>query len=187
MKIEKYKKWANDGDNEFRPFVNYTVTKKSDKTEKVKKMLFILMYVVFDLAYSVIFLTVIKIPMLIALVPVLTWIMVHFTWCFTKVEYEYKIVSGMMTVRISYGELFAKSLCEFKLAEALMLASMETSDKALFETIPEDKKYYCVSSRNAENIYVAVFEKSGEKCAIYFELTDKVLKVIKSYVSNIVK
>ncbi len=186
VKFEKYKKWSNDGDNEFRPFINYTVTKRKDKTRSIRQLLLILAYTAFVALYCVLFFTIIKIPMMGALVPLLLWIIIYFTWWLTKLEYEYKIVSGIMTAREIYGERYSKVLCEFRLSEVLSLAPVDMTDGELLASVMPDKKYFCVSSESAENTYVAIFEENGVRSAVYFETTEQVLAVIKKYTSKII-
>ena len=185
--MEKYRKWAEEGDNEFRPFVNYTVSKKKEGKLKLFCILLILAYAVVDILYAVVFFTIIKIPMMGALIPVLTWMMIFFTWRFVQIEYEYKIHGGEMTFRICYGEKSAKEMCKFKFADVVSFASLANTDKELLDLISIDKTYDCRSSKNKNDAYVAIFEDKSEKYAVYFEVDEKVLSVAKYYTPRITK
>ncbi len=183
--MEKYRKWASEGDNEFRPFVNYTVSKKKEGKLKLFCILLILAYAVVDIFYAVVFFTIIKIPMMGALIPVLTWMMIFFTWRFVQIEYEYKIFGGEMTFRVCYGEKYSNEICSFKFSEVISIEPLMDVENELLSTITADKKYDCRSSKNANNVYVAIFEKSFEKYAVYFEINEKVLSVSKYYTAKI--
>ena len=66
----------------------YVVAQKAEGRFLLRKLLFLLLYVVYIVSLLLVgVITRIGIPLL-ALVPVTTWILVFFTWRYAKVEYE---------------------------------------------------------------------------------------------------
>ena len=84
--------------NEF----DYTVTKKPEGGYLVKRLLMILLYVVFGAVYFF-GLALAHLYPLMAFIILLEWILVFFTWRFVSIEYRYETASGAICFYEVYG------------------------------------------------------------------------------------
>lgn len=155
---------------------------KSGKT-LVKRILMICAYVIFDLSLALIMLFNPAFFPWFALSAVITSILIFFTWRFTSVEYEYSMVSGEITFSKIYGGRTRKQMVVFRLKECTMIApahQREWMERAeLFEA---QKVYHALSREDAPDAYFATFENDKqEKCIVFFEATEKALKICRFY------
>ncbi len=184
-KLEKYVRSADIGDNAASTFVNYSVKKKSEGKYRLSRILMVIGYVVFALAYFLFFTTMNILP-IIALLPVLTWILVFFTWRFVEVEYEYYILDGEFKLIEVYGTKSMRELCRVRISAMDSVAPYRGENKAKADAFDGESRICGVSSMDNPDIYYAVFkDESGAYRAVFFEATEKTLKVIKYYKSDV--
>ncbi len=190
-KMEKYVRVADAGDNAASNFVNYGVKKKPDAEIKRNRALLLCGYVLFDLLYIMFFLGAlgvpIKLPMAITFLPVFTWIIVFFTWRYVSVECEYQILDGEMKFMEIFGSKNMRELCRVRVSAMTRIAPYTDAYKAEADAIPAENRCFCVSSMDAADIYFALFKnKEGADCVVFFEATEKTLKVLRYYNSETV-
>lgn len=184
-KLEKYVRSADIGDNAASTFVNYGVKKKPEGKYKLFRILMVTGYVVFALAYFLFFTTMNILP-IIALLPVLTWILVFFTWRFVSIEYEYYILDGEFKLIEVYGSKNMRELCRVRISAMDSVAPYRGENKARADAFDEKDCIYGVSSMDNPDIYYAIFkDESGASRVLFFEATEKTLKVIKYYKSDV--
>lgn len=184
-KIEKYVRSADMGDNAASTFVNYGVRKKSEGKYKLKRILMISAYTAFALAYFLLFVGM-NIPMFIALLPVLTWIITFFTWRFVSIEYEYYILDGEFRLIEVFGSKSMRELCRARISAMEVIAPYRGSAKHKADAFDAADRICGVSTMDNPDIYYAVFtDAEGKKRVVFFEATEKTLKVIKYYNSEI--
>ena len=184
-KIEKYTRAADMGDNAASRFVNYGVKKKLEGEYALKRTLMILGYVLFALGYAVFFISANILP-IIALLPVFTWILTFFTWRYVSIEYEYYILDGEFSMLEVYGSKSMRELCHVRVSAMKVIAPYHDTNKAEADAIPAVRRIEGVSTMSAPDIYYGIFEdESGEDCVVFFEVTEKALKVLKYYNSEI--
>jgi len=190
--MEKYVRIADAGDNASNNFVNFGVKKKPDAELKRNRALLLGAYVLYALLYCSFFLGVIpginiKLPMALTFLPGTMWIIVFFTWRYVSVECEYQILDGEMKFMEIYGSKNMRELCRVRVSAMTTIAPYTPEYRSALDAIPEENRCYCVSSRDANDIYFGIFkDKAGEDCAVFFEATEKTLKVIKYYNSSVV-
>ena len=86
----------------------YVVTPKMTPTLRMKKILFIALYILWGGGLLVVGSTVGKLFLpLLAFIPVTLWMLIFFTWKYTKVAYEYSFWSGELKVNRMFGEKVA--------------------------------------------------------------------------------
>jgi hypothetical protein len=186
-KIEKYRKGAEAGDNEFTSFVNYGVRKKPEGRYKFKRIMMICGYILFAFLYIFVCLVLTKAAMLIAILPVLTWILTYFTWLWVNIEYEYTIVGGNFKLAEVYGMRFFRELCTVKVSSMTLIAPYSGKYKDDVDSAAIINRCYGVSSMSSPDVYFGLYtDKKGYECAVFFEATEKTLKVIKYYNSDVV-
>lgn len=185
-RIQKYQKAAEAGDNEFTGFVNYGVKKKPEGKYKLHRILMICGYVLFDLAYIIACTVLTKAAMFIALLPVLTWILSYFTWLYVNIEYEYTIVGGNMKFMEVYGMRAFTEICAVKVSQMTIIAPYSGDYRKEADDAEIEKRCYCVSSMSSPDIYFGIYTEGGKRCAVFFEATEKTLKVMKYYNGSII-
>ncbi|MCI8386858.1 MAG: hypothetical protein HFE63_00125 [Clostridiales bacterium] len=184
--IEKYRKAAEAGENEFSNFVNYGVKKKPEGDYKRKRILVMLGYAVFAIAFAAVCIST-KIVMLIALLPVLTWILVFFTWHWVNIEYEYQIINASLKLMEVYGNRYMKQMCDIKISTMSIIAPYNGEYRAMADDTTITERIYGVSSMDNPDVYFAICHgNNGEKRVIFFEATEKTLKAMKYYNQNVV-
>ena len=184
-KLEKYIRSADFGDNAASKFVNYAVKKKYEGGYAFKRVLMILAYVMFVFAYAAFFIRANILPM-IALLPVLTWMLIFFTWRYVSVEYEYYILDGEFRMLEIYGSKSMRELCCVRISSIKIIAPYSWRHKAKADAVPACNRIEGVSSMRADDIYYGIFQDvSGEDRVVFFEVTEKTLKVLKYYSSDI--
>ncbi len=184
-KIKKYTRAADMGDNAASKFVNYGVKKKLEGKYALKRLLMIFGYVIFAIVFVLSFMN--SIPPIIAILPVLTWILIFFTWRFVSIEYEYYILDGEFCLLEVYGSKSARELCRVRISAMKVIAPYRRyADKDRADAIASANRIEGVSSMSAPDIYYGIFSgDDGKDCVVFFEVTEKTLKVLKYYNSEI--
>lgn len=163
----------------------YGVDKKREGKLKLLSIAFIALYVAFVGGTFGILYSIGLIPVFAA-VPVLLWILVLFTWRYVQVDDKYTLSEGAFTLTRKYGNKKAKTLCEFRIKEAELIAPEYECASAL-SGIPASHVIDARPSLSASDIYVAVFtDKDGTKRAVKFQATAQAVKVLRYYNENTV-
>jgi len=185
-KIEKYVRMADMGENAASNFVNYGVAKKPEGSYKLKRILMILAYILIPGAIAGAFIAM-KILPILAVLPVCIWMLVFFTWRYVSIEYEYIILDGEFKMMEVYGSKSMRELCRTRVSAMKTIAPYNHAHKAAADAVPADRRIEAVSTMNADDIYYAVFKADdGEDTVVFFEATEKTLKVLRYYNSETV-
>ena len=174
--------------NENSNYTEYTVEQKAEGKYLTRRILLVLLYVVFTIGYFLFFtIGPIKLYPLIAILPIFLWILIFFTWRYVAVEHEYTIASGTMTFSDIYGNRSRRTLLEAKIKDMSEIAPLteESRKKCTGEGI--SKVYDFLSTQSSPDAYYAICAKEGGvRIAIFFEATEKSLKIMKFYNSSAV-
>ena len=118
----------------------------------------------------------VKIPQVAVIAVVLIVYVAMVMWSFTNIEYEYLIVSGLMSMDKIVGGKRRRQMVEFKVASAESVLPLKDAKLDGIDVI------YGVSSLDAEDAYCIIFRAdSGEKMALVFNATEKALEMIRYY------
>ncbi len=178
--------------NEFNTY-EYTVAQKIEGKWKLARAGLITGYVLYVviLLFVGIF-TRIIVPLL-ALIPVTLWMIVFCTWRYVKVEYEYSITSGIFTLSNVYGNRSRKKMLEIPIKDMTVVAPYNSefpdqiadADEKIQRFAPE-VEHKAVSSFDSPDVYYALYsdKNTGERGIIWFEATEKALKIFKFYNST---
>ena len=167
----------------------FVVAQKAEGRFLRRRLLFILMYVVYVAAFLTVgIITRIGIP-LVALVPVTTWILIFFTWRYVQVEYEYSITSGILVFTEIYGGRSRKKMMEVHIKDATAILPLDDPrTEVQVDRFEPQVVYSALPSKKAEDTYVLLFvdEKNkvkgkGTNVAFTFVATTQALKVLKYY------
>ena len=166
----------------------YVIVPKKSKKQIVKKILFITLYVVFVLAW-LFFGVVSNLPSLLALIPITLWMLIFATWRYVNIEYEYSVVSGVITFSKIYGGRSRKHLGELDIRQVseLLRLSDPFTERRLDGFDPTAGDNF-LSSRDSETAYAAIYtDEDGTKCVVYLEVLPMLMKSFKIYNSPVVK
>ena len=161
----------------------YVVAPKKEGAYRLKRTLMIAGYVALVLVMVALLAAFPALTPVFALSLVFTFIVIFFTWRFVSIEYEYSIVSGEVTVSEIYGGRSRKKRVVFRLKDCAMIApAHEREWKERVELYGASKVYMAASGKDAPDLYVAAFEDEGKnKCLVYFEATERALKICRFY------
>lgn len=160
----------------------YTVAERKSAVLRLKKLTLIILYCLYAVGLFVLGATLRLVAPLIALVPVTLWMIIFFTWRYTQVEYEYSYFAGVLTVSRVLGGRSRKKLAEITLKGVTAVYRCDEEGAERIEAFGEEKTVFAASSAEAEGLYAALWcDEDGKKHALYFEPTEKALKIIRYY------
>ena len=163
--------------NEFETY-EYVIKQKNNGKMRLKKGLFVCGYVLFVI---IIMLTAVVTRLgapIVALTPFGLALIIFLSWRYTSVEFEYSITSGEMTVSKVFGGRTRRELITFCLRDCAKIAPA-TEGKSAFRA---DETVTALSSPDAPDAYFAAIEdEDGRKILVYFEATQKALRICHFY------
>lgn len=157
----------------------YAVIKKYEGTYQLARVLLIIGYVLFPIVGIIIIAATLSalIVWFIALFPLMLSIIVPLTYRYVQIEYEYSIDSGVMTFSEIYGRRSRKKKYEVRIGDALAIAPYRDEYRAAADEA--DVKYAaCSTMSNPELYYILFMDEDGKKTAIFFDPTNKALKLM---------
>ena len=167
----------------------FAVAQKAEGRFLVRKILLMILYIVYVGIALATGLTVRIVVPLLALIPVTLWIIIFFTWRYTNIEYEYSMTSGVLTFTEIYGGRSRKKMAEFRIKDAvaiLPLSDEETAKKV--QKFDPMINYCAIPQKNARDTYVALYLDENVKIggkprhnAFTFVATGQALKILKYY------
>ncbi len=166
-------------ENSSANYAEFAVAKKADGKMKMQKALLILLYVALSVAYSTVFLVLVKMPALIAILPLLIFILYLCTWRFTKLEYIYIVYQGMVHIYQNNGFNHAKEVFAARVSENLGIVPDAEDHKETYASC--DTFFDLSAGKNTADRYVAVFDVNGKKTAVYFTAATRILKALRYY------
>ena len=157
----------------------YTVDKKVEGSYGLKKLLMVLAYVLYCLAFLILIIYTRIVP-LGAIIPLTLYILYLCTWRFVSIEYKYTVESGLFTLYTVYGSRNKKKTCELRLKEAERIIPVceYTNDIAAFAPV---KVYDGRSSRLTSDAYAILFREEGKPAVIYVDAPEQSVKVFHYY------
>ena len=133
---------------------------------------------------------ILSIPAWVIMIPVypLVWmkLLKPLLYPYVYIEYEYQIMADTMQFSNIYGKCKRKQVLELTISEMLAIAPYSGDTKAAADAPDIKSRMEFVSSMNAEDIYYLIYEKDGEKKLVFFEPTNKALKLLRLHNKNTV-
>ncbi len=117
----------------------------------------------------------------VAILPLMLLGLVLYFWKIFNCELEYSMTSGMMTFSRIYGGIRRRKVLDVVIKDFRECAprTPESDERLKARGVA---KYYSFSSHStAADQYYALFEQEGQLCAVYFEATEKTLKILRYY------
>ena len=117
----------------------------------------------------------------LAVLPLCLLGLVLYFWKIFNCELEYSMTSGIMTFSRIYGGLKRKKVLELTIKDFRGIAPRTAESDAKLKAQGVAKTYMFASHSTAEDQYYATFEENGILCVVYFEATEKTLKLLRYY------
>ena len=117
----------------------------------------------------------------LAVLPLCLLGLVLYFWKIFNCELEYSMTSGIMTFSRIYGGLMRKKVLERTIKDFRGIAPRTAESDAKLKAQGVAKTYMFASHSTAEDQYYATFEENGILCVVYFEATEKTLKILRYY------
>jgi len=156
---------------------DYSVAQKSEGVWKWRRIGLIAAYILLPV---VALLVIVKSTILAPLGAFLALgdaVLVFFTWRFVSLEYEYSVVAGKVTfshIQNAFNHRIRKEKLTFAIKDCVSIAPVGDPKYTDYEA---EVVYSALSSKNAEDAYVALFTDSkGRRCAFLFEATREMLR-----------
>ena len=117
----------------------------------------------------------------LAVLPLALLGIVLYFWKLFNCELEYSMTSGIMTFSRIYGGMRRKKVLELFIKDMREIAPRTAESDAKLRGRDIQKYYMFASHSTADDQYYALFEKDGQLCVVYFEATEKTLKILRYY------
>ena len=117
----------------------------------------------------------------LAVLPLAMLGVVLYFWKIFNCELEYSMVSGQMTFSRIYGSRKRTKVLEVTIKDFREIAPRTAESDAKLKAQGVSKTYMFASHSTAEDQYYATFEEDGQLCVVYFEATEKTLKLLRYY------
>jgi len=166
----------------------YTVKQKQEGKILLRKILLIAVYILYVITVlTVALLTRLAAPA-IAFIPITLWILIHFTYLYCNIEYEYSMMDGYITFSTIYGSRKRKEGFSMRISAFEKVCPYNEDYAKILEQFDPSRIYSAFSSENTpDDPYFAIFkDKNGKKCVFFFEATNRALRIMKYYNENTV-
>ena len=161
-------------------YAEFAVARKPDGKIRSQRLLFILLYLAFALAYCFVFLVLVKMGPVIALLPLFLLMMWFFTWKLTKVEYMYIVTGGYLHIYKYDGYNSAKEVLKEKLSENEGIYPAGDADyEASIRGCEAELDYS--AGKHTDDRYAAIFRIDGKRTAVYFTASAKLLTAMRYF------
>ncbi len=157
-------------------YTEYLVAKKADSKIIIQRVSIILVGLILFGILGFLMFGPVKIPQIGAVALLLIGYVCKVLWSYTKIEYEYLIVSGDMTMDIIYAGKKRRRIVEFKVPSA------ETILPYADAKLDGLKVTFCASSPSDDDVYCAIYKNdNGDREALVFNADERALKMLHYY------
>ena len=157
-------------------YTEYLVKKKADSKIIIQRVAIILVGLI--LCGGLVFLMFgpVKVPQIGAVALLLIGYVCKVLWSYTKIEYEYLIVSGEMTMDVIYASKKRRKIAEFNLTTAEAILPYADAKLDGMKTI------FAATDPCDEDVYCAIYKtESGDREALVFNADERALKMLHYY------
>ncbi|MGN1095679.1 MAG: hypothetical protein ACI4QR_04755 [Eubacteriales bacterium] len=167
-------------ENAIGNYAEFTVARKPDKEIKLKRFLFMTLYLVFAAVWIIMFTVVTQMVPVVAIILIIEYILYLLTWHLTKIEYTYMVEKGNFHIYRICGRLKAKEVLSVKVSENMGIYPLNDDDyKSKLDDCEATLDFS--EGKNGEDRYFAIFMVNGKKTAVYFSAATKLLTTLKYY------
>ena len=160
----------------------YTVSEQNSKALLFRRITLIAVYMLWVAVWLILGITLRIIAPLLALIPISLWILIFFSWRVTQVEYEYSFFSGILTVSRVLGGRSRRCLAEIPLRGLDAVYPCTDEHAARIDAFGAEHTLFAASDPEAVGLYALLWrDEENVKHALYFEPSEKALKIIRYY------
>ena len=105
-------------------------------------------------------------------------------WRFVCIEYEIVIGGGEIALTLIYGKGIRKKLAVIPISSLCEVGIYDDTAYERLCSVSLQKNYVCVSTMAAPVIYYALFDEGRDRCVLYFEADERVIKYIRQQNSS---
>jgi len=118
----------------------------------------------------------------LALTPIALAAVIPHTWCYTEIEFESILATGILTVSYVYNRRKRKKIVEIKVGEASAIVPYNDEYKATVDAKTDAVLYDARSSADARGIYAILFQTAdGKDAKLLFEPSDKMIGILRFF------
>lgn len=135
------------------------------------------------IVFSAIFLIVSMLVLTLKTIPVVSFMalalitfMAWFVFQFTKIEYEYCIATGVLTLSKIYGARVRKDILEIKTSDISMILP-----ESKLSEIKSDNVFYTCRKSDVNPVCLVYLDKHSEKNVLVISAPDKTVSCLKFY------
>ena len=150
------------------------VVEKQGKEKTTRKILLILLYVVWITVCMTIGLLARIVVPLLCFIPLSLWVLVWLTWKFTHEEIKITLFSGTLTVERQYGGKNAQKLGETKIKA---IRDFVPYSKEQMEQYSDAAVIYATKGNTPDDAYILAWDQT----VLVMECSEKVMKIIQYY------
>lgn len=166
--------------NDFSQIAEFSVQKKRSYAFKICKILFPILSCLLSVFISL------MIPGILGTLFLIFAVAFSLCYChhyFRTVHYDYRIVSNELFFSAVYNRKRRKELGFLNISKLEAIAPYDEKHKELAERVSYDKIYDFSSSLNDPYVYYAIYndEEKGEKSIFFFNVSEKMLRLLKLY------
>ena len=156
--------------------VSHTAVLDHSKKHRRKRRLLLAGYILFAIAYVILFTVPVKMFPALGGLPFLLVVFYKITWWRLDYDYEYSIAAGELKVEKVYSAARRTKVVSIRIKDALEIAPLHKNDRE------EDNTLDLRGSEKAEDAYRVVYRnESGETAAVLIEVSTKLVKMMAKY------
>ena len=164
----------------------FAVTKKPEGKYRRNRILMVLGYIVFGLAYFF-GLFAAHLYAFIAFIVLIEWILVFFTWRYVSIEYKYDIESSNVRFFTVYGGKKSKLKLEWHIKDFNEIKPLDEATKNDIKNgVYKNVNHFLSSENSADAYYASYTDENGDRAIVCFDGSQKTLKLFKYYNSSTV-
>ncbi len=158
-----------------------SVPQKNSAAVRFKRITFILLYALCGAILLFLGFRFKLVLLSVEIAALLIWALFLFTWRLTRVEYEYVLFDGVLTVTRILGNRSRRRLCSVEIRRLSAVYPCEGEYVARIESWGAKRSLFAASSVDAEGLYAALWtDERDRKRVLFFEPDDRALRIIRS-------
>ena len=156
--------------------VSHTATLDHSKRHRRKRRLLLAGYILFAIAYVILFTVPVKMFPALGGLPFLLVVFYKITWWRLDYDFEYSLSGGEFKVEKVYSAARRRVVISLRIKDAVEIAPLRTTDRSDEPTL--DLR----GSEKSSDAYRIVYrDESGEAKAVLVEVSAKLIKMIAKY------
>ena len=167
--------------NDYKNFCEYSVRPEPDGRTRTLKLLLMLAYTLITAGYIFLFWVILRAWQLLILLPFIMYALIILTWRFVRVEYEYAIEAGVLTVAKIFDGRSRRVKLKIELPECTLIAPRaESGGRALEARDIASVRDFSASPGSADAwVLVCPDRSGGKKSAAIIETNAEMRRILR--------